>query len=68
MTIHARSDRRFIRSAHRSERFVLVELEAPSSQRTAQRDPLNVAFVIDRSGSMSGSKLDLARQAKIFGE
>ncbi len=63
MTIHARSDRRFIRSAHRSERFVLVELEAPSSPRTAQRDPLNVAFVIDRSGSMSGSKLDLARQA-----
>ena len=63
MTMRARSDRRFIRSAHRSERFVLVELDAPASNRKAQRDPLNVAFVIDRSGSMSGGKLDLARQA-----
>lgn len=63
MTMRARSDRRFIRSAHRSERFVLVELEAPPSPRQAKRDPLNVAFVIDRSGSMSGQKLALARTA-----
>ena len=63
MTIRARSDRRHIRPTHRSERFVLVELEAPPSHATSQRDPLNVAFVIDRSGSMSGAKLALARQA-----
>jgi Ca-activated chloride channel homolog len=63
MTMRARSDRRYIRSAHRSERFVLVELDAPASNRKTERDPLNVAFVIDRSGSMSGGKLDLARQA-----
>jgi Mg-chelatase subunit ChlD len=65
MTIHARPDRRYIRSTHRSERFVLVELEAPPSRRTSQRDPLNVAFVIDRSGSMSGAKLALAREAVV---
>jgi Ca-activated chloride channel family protein len=65
MTIHARPDRRYIRSTHRSERFVLVELEAPPSHRTSQRDPLNVCFVIDRSGSMSGAKLALARQAVV---
>jgi Ca-activated chloride channel family protein len=65
MTIHARPDRRYIRSTHRSERFVLVELEAPPSHRTSQRDQLNVCFVIDRSGSMSGAKLALARQAVV---
>jgi Uncharacterized protein containing a von Willebrand factor type A (vWA) domain len=63
MTLRVRSDRRFIRSAHRSERFVLAEVEAPPSTHKTMRDPLNVAFVIDRSGSMSGGKLDLARRA-----
>lgn len=61
--LRARSDRRFIRSAHRSERFVLVELEAPPAPRAAQREPVNLAFVLDRSGSMSGQKIALAKQA-----
>ena len=42
----------------------------PSTQATApaidnperQRPPLNLAFVVDRSGSMSGGALELARQ------
>lgn len=62
-TLRARSDRRYVRSAHRSERFVLVEVEAPSAPQTSQREPVNLAFVLDRSGSMSGEKLALARQA-----
>ena len=65
MTFRARSDRRYIRTTHRSERFVLVELDTPASTRATKRDPLNVAFVIDRSGSMSGEKLSLARQAVV---
>jgi Mg-chelatase subunit ChlD len=61
--LRARSDRRYVRSAHRSERFVLVELEAPPAPRQAQREPVNLCFVLDRSGSMSGEKISLAKQA-----
>jgi Ca-activated chloride channel family protein len=63
MTFSARPDRHLIRPTYRSNRFVLVDITAPESTRTPTRDPLNACFVLDRSGSMAGSKIDLARQA-----
>ena len=59
----ARTDGGLIRSTHRSERFVLVELEAPPAPTDHPREPVNIAFVLDRSGSMAGRKIELARRA-----
>ena len=49
----------------RSTRFYLVTtVVAPTidERERSDRPPLNLSFIVDRSGSMSGGKLDLARQ------
>lgn len=63
MTFSVRTDRRLILAQARSDRYVLARVHAPLSARTRERLPVNVAFVLDRSGSMSGSKIDLAKRA-----
>ncbi len=63
MTFHARTDRRLIRTTSKSQRFVLAEIVAPPSHREPVRRPVNLAFVLDRSGSMNGEKIRLAKQA-----
>ena len=58
----ARTDRRYIRTNARSRRHVLVQVTAPPASRRRERLPVNLAFVLDRSGSMSGEKLVLAKR------
>lgn len=61
----ARTDRSLVRAGARSTRHVLLQATAPK-HRTAgapKRSPVNVAFVLDRSGSMGGTKLALAKYA-----
>ncbi|HXG55621.1 MAG TPA: VWA domain-containing protein [Vicinamibacterales bacterium] len=65
MTLDIQTDRRLVREAGQSTRFALLSFTAPDTTRAASRPPLNVAFVIDRSGSMGGSKIALAREAVI---
>lgn len=41
---------------------LLVRIIAPEVSERARRAPLDVAFVLDRSGSMHGGKLELAKE------
>jgi Ca-activated chloride channel homolog len=58
-----RQDRRYIRATSHSERFVLGRIVAPRATGERHRAPVNLAIVLDRSGSMSGAKLGIAKQA-----
>jgi Ca-activated chloride channel family protein len=63
MQMKLATDRRLIRANGNSNRFVLARFTAPPSEQRRARPPVNVAFVIDRSGSMGGQKIKLAKQA-----
>jgi len=63
-TISASLDRKLIATAGKSVRFVVVEITAPKlSQQPGARVPLNLAMVIDASGSMSGLPIEAAKAA-----
>ena len=61
----ARTDRSLVRAEARSTRYVLLQATAPKrrTRKAPKRAPVNVAFVLDRSGSMAGTKLALAKYA-----
>ncbi|HXG71605.1 MAG TPA: VWA domain-containing protein [Gemmatimonadaceae bacterium] len=64
MTLSLRTDRSLIRGAASSTRYVLATISAPEAPPRSDRLPVNVALVLDRSGSMSGEqKFELARKA-----
>ena len=44
-------------------RYLLVRIEAPRAERGNTRAPLDVSLVLDRSGSMGGSKITLTQRA-----
>lgn len=64
MSFEVRTDRTLIRAGARSTRYLLVSYTAPEATPRAERVPVNVALVLDRSGSMDGErKFELACQA-----
>ncbi|HET9493980.1 MAG TPA: VWA domain-containing protein [Chloroflexia bacterium] len=66
MNVYPHLDRRLAPSSTESERYLRIKIQAPDTARPGSRLPLNIALVIDRSGSMSGSKLEKAKEAAIF--
>jgi Ca-activated chloride channel family protein len=64
MTLSISTDRELIRAGARSNRYMLLGFTAPEAPQREDRRAINVAFVLDRSGSMAGeNKFHLARQA-----
>lgn len=64
MTLAVRTDRELIRATASSTRYLWVSFIAPAAPRRADRTPVNVSFVLDRSGSMAAeNKFPLARRA-----
>lgn len=64
-TLQIQTDRTLVRASGRSVRHALVSFAAPEAPHAGSREPVNVGFVVDRSGSMGGSKIHLARQAVV---
>jgi secreted protein with Ig-like and vWFA domain len=62
-TFSVRPDRRLIRPTSHSQRFVLARIAAPRATTERERPPVNLAIVLDRSGSMSGEKIRVAKVA-----
>jgi Ca-activated chloride channel homolog len=56
-------ERGFLLSGSPQEVVVKIDLTAASHKRKMKRTPLNLAVVLDRSGSMTGAKIEKARQA-----
>ena len=63
LTLNLDSDRRMLRAAGLSVRFLHMALQAPAA--TQARAPVDLALVLDRSGSMNGAKWHQARQAAL---
>jgi Mg-chelatase subunit ChlD len=63
VTLRLDTDRRLIRAAGLSVRYLHIALQAPPA--TQARAPVDLALVLDRSGSMNGAKWHQARQAAL---
>jgi len=58
-------DRDVVFAGKKQKAIVKVTLDAPKAPRADKRPPVNLTIVLDRSGSMSGRKIEKAKEAAI---
>lgn len=61
--MNVQTDRALVPAGAAVVRYLVVTVTAPSRPRQSQRPSAHIALVLDRSGSMGGRKLDLAKKA-----
>jgi Ca-activated chloride channel family protein len=66
ITVEARLAQAVMKSGEAQKTLLRVGLQGCKLENTAQRPPVNVAFVIDRSGSMEGHRIAQAREAAVM--
>ncbi|HMP72812.1 MAG TPA: VWA domain-containing protein [Kiritimatiellia bacterium] len=65
VTCRIEVDRTLLPANTTANAVIKVTLEAPDAPTAAARTPVNLCIVLDRSGSMSGAKIEHARLAAI---
>src|SRR6478672_153012 len=61
--MNIQTDRAFVPAGTATVRYLTVTITAPARERRADRPVAHVALVLDRSGSMAGRKIDMAKKA-----
>src|SRR5258706_1420218 len=63
LRLQLQPDHEYILAGSPQEVVVKIDLKAIEQKKKTRRTPLNLAVVLDRSGSMTGAKIEKARQA-----
>lgn len=66
ITLEATLSQSVMPAGKRQSVYLRIGIKSDSSARLNDRAPLNIALVIDRSGSMSGRKMEEARKAALL--